>query len=82
MLVEFRVSNFRSIREEQVLNLAASKDKTLKDTHTIGTGIPAVPRLVRSAAIYGANASGKSNLIAALQYMRTVKHSTNLLVTG
>lgn len=70
MLVEFRINNFRSLRDEQVLSLVASKDKTLKDTHTHATGISAAPNLVRSAVVYGANASGKSNLIKALQYMR------------
>lgn len=72
MLVEFRVKNFRSLRDEQALSLVASSDKTLADTHTQATGLSAVPRLLRSAVIYGANASGKSNLIKALQYMRGV----------
>jgi len=72
MLVEFRVKNFRSLRDEQVLSLVASKDKTLLDTHTLATGLSAAPTLLRSAVIYGANASGKSNLIKALQYMRGV----------
>lgn len=72
MLVEFRVTNFRSLRDEQVLSLVASKDKTLQDTHTLETGVNAVPKLLRSAVIYGANASGKSNLVKALQYMRGV----------
>jgi AAA15 family ATPase/GTPase len=72
MLVEFRVKNFRSLRDEQVLSLVASKDKTLQGTHTLATGIKAAPNLLRSAAIYGANASGKSNIIKALQYMRGV----------
>lgn len=72
MLVEFRVKNFRSLRDEQVLSLVASKDKTLQDTHTQLTGIRAVPTLLRSTVVYGANASGKSNLIKALQYMRGV----------
>ncbi|MDK9720015.1 MAG: ATP-binding protein [Rhodospirillales bacterium] len=72
MLVEFRVSNFRSLRHEQVLSLVASKDKTLQDTHTLSTGLKAAPSLLRSVVIYGANASGKSNLIKALQYMRGV----------
>jgi len=72
MLVEFRVKNFRSLRDEQVLSLVASKDKTLQDSHTQPTGITAAPTLLRSAVVYGANASGKSNLIKALQYMRSV----------
>lgn len=72
MLVEFRVKNFRSLRDEQVLSLVASKDKTLLDTHALPTGIKAAPSLLRSAVVYGANASGKSNLVKALQYMRNV----------
>ena len=72
MLVEFRVSNFRSIKDEQVLSLVASKDKSLRENNVHATGIPAVPSILRSAAIYGANASGKSNLIKALQFMQSV----------
>lgn len=72
MLVEFRVKNFRSLRDEQVFSLVASKDKTLHDTHTLATGLKAAPYLLRSAVVYGANASGKSNLIKALHYMRAV----------
>jgi len=72
MLVEFRVKNFRSIKDEQVLSLVASKDKTLEANNTYETNIKAAPRILRSAVIYGANASGKSNLIKALQYMRAV----------
>ena len=72
MLVEFRVKNFRSLRDEQVLSLTASSDKTLLDTHAFATGLKAAPHLLKSAVVYGANASGKSNLIKALQYMRGV----------
>lgn len=72
MLVEFRVKNFRSLRDEQVLSLVASTDKTLLETHALDTGLKAAPHLLKSAVVYGANASGKSNLIKALQYMRGV----------
>lgn len=72
MLVEFRVKNFRSLRDEQVLSLVASTDKTLLDSNTLETSIKAAPRLLCSAAIYGANAGGKSTVIRALQYMRGV----------
>lgn len=72
MLIEFRVKNFRSLRDEQVLSLLASNDKTLRDTHSHQTGIKAAPHVLHSAVIYGANASGKSNLLRALQYMRGV----------
>jgi uncharacterized protein len=73
MLLEFRVSNFRSIRDEQVFSMvAASGDKTFADTHLAPTGLKGLPNVVRSAVVYGANASGKSTLLLALQYMRTV----------
>jgi uncharacterized protein len=83
MLVEFRVTNFRSLRDEQTLSLVASKDKTLQDTHSIATSLKAAPRLLKSAALYGANASGKSNLIKALQYMRgVVMESATIIQPG
>lgn len=72
MLVELRVKNFRSLRDEVVLSLVASKDKTLQDTNTLATGLKAAPYLLKSAVVYGANAGGKSNLIKALQFMRGV----------
>ena len=72
MLIEFRVKNFRSLRDEQVLSLVAAKDDSLSDTNTLTTGLKAVPRVLPSAVIYGANACGKSNIIKALQYMRAV----------
>lgn len=72
MLIEFRVKNFRSLRDEQVLSLVASKDKFLQETHTLSTGLSAAPHVLKSAVVYGANAGGKSNLIKALQYMRGV----------
>jgi AAA15 family ATPase/GTPase len=72
LLIEFRVKNFCSLRDEQVLSLVASKDKALQDINIFSTGLNAAPRLLKSAVIYGANASGKSNFIKALQYMRGV----------
>lgn len=82
MLVEFRIKNFRSLRDEQVLSLVASTDKSLLDTHALDTGLKAAPRLLKSAVVYGANASGKSNLIKALQYMRGVVLESATLQPG
>ena len=72
MLIEFRVKNFRSIRDELVFSLVASKDTSFRESHILDTGINAIPGLLRSSAIYGANASGKSNIIKALQYMKGI----------
>jgi len=82
MLIEFRVSNFRSLRDEQVLSMVASNDKSLQD-NTITTVHHAVSRLLKTAVVYGANASGKSNLIKALQFMRgVVLESASLVQPG
>ncbi len=82
MLIEFRVKNFRSLRDEQVLSLVASSDTSLLDTHALATGLKAAPHLLKSTVVYGANASGKSNLIKALQYMRGVVLESAALPPG
>lgn len=82
MLIQFRVKNFRSLRDEQVLSLVASTDKSLLDTHALDTGLKAAPHVLKSAVVYGANASGKSNLIKALQFMRGVVLESAALQPG
>lgn len=72
MLVEFRVKNYRSLRDEQVFSFVAAKDTFLEETNVHETGVDAVPRLLRSSVVYGANASGKSNLIQAFGLVRAV----------
>ncbi len=76
MLIEFHVQNFRSILERQTLSLVATKDKTHQGTHVLETGVPSVPRILRAVGMYGANGSGKSNMLRSLSYFqRLVKHS-------
>ena len=82
MLIEFRIKNFRSLRDEQILSMVASSDKSMLDTHAIDSGLKAAPHLLKSAVVYGANASGKSNLIKALQYMRGVVLESATLQPG
>jgi len=72
MLLVFRLRNFRSFRQESVLSLVASSDRDLLEANTVPTNIPSLSRTVCSAAVYGANASGKSNLLRALLLMRGV----------
>ena len=82
MLVEFRVKNFRSLRDEQHLSLVSSKDKSLESTNTVSTGHNAASSLLRSVVIYGANAGGKSNLVKALQAMRGMVLESALIQPG
>jgi hypothetical protein len=78
MLLEFSVGNFRSFYEPVTLSMQAAKLRA-SDRRLDQENIAQVQsqRLLRSAAIYGANASGKSNLIRAIQFMRDfVLHSS------
>jgi len=65
MLVEFRVLNHRSLRTEQALTFESSRSGSADDGVT-----PPDHKLLTVAALYGANASGKSNVLAALNFMR------------
>ncbi len=82
MLIEFSVANYRSFHERQTLSMIASnKDKQLQD-NLVELKLPGLKnvRLVKSVAIYGANASGKSNLFKAAEFMRdfVVNSATDL----
>jgi uncharacterized protein len=85
MLIEFKVANFRSIREEQTLSLVASNaDKELRGC-IIDRELPGLAgtRFLRGAAIYGANASGKSNVVLAVRFLADfVAHSAIKLEPG
>lgn len=69
MLIEFRVENFLSIQDEQVLSMVASSDNTFLNSHISNYG---KLKLLKSSVLYGANASGKSNIIKALKTMKTI----------
>lgn len=66
MLIEFTVGNFLSFNEKKTLSFEAKGISELKDNVVKYQN----HKLLRSAVIYGANSSGKSNLIQALDRMR------------
>lgn len=72
MLVEFTTGNYRSFREPVTLSMLATplRDDPELDARSIFRA--GKLSLLRSAAIYGANASGKSNLVRALMTMRSL----------
>ncbi len=65
MLIQFNFKNFKSFRDEVSLDLSATKI-TEHEEHVAEI---ANDKLLKVAAIYGANASGKSNVYAAFEYM-------------
>lgn len=69
MLIEFRVANHRSLRDEQVLTMEAGRvgDETDPRPRQVA-GYSG--KLLTVAGLYGANASGKSNVLSALAFMR------------
>lgn len=71
MFIEFSVGNYRSFHQPVTLSMRAASLRS-RDTQLDAENVFADHglKLLRSAAIYGANASGKSNLIRALHFMR------------
>ena len=67
MVLEFKVGNFRSFKQEQVFSFVAEASKN-KPNNVFEIPLPkgTSVRLLKSAVIYGANASGKSNFLKAL----------------
>jgi AAA15 family ATPase/GTPase len=83
MLIEFKVTNFRSINETQTLSLVAGSGKELVVENTFESKLPGFPKLLRTAVVYGANAAGKTNLLRALQFMQgLVKTSATVSQAG
>ncbi|NET85047.1 MAG: ATP-binding protein [Moorea sp. SIO1F2] len=72
MLVEFSVENYRSFKERQTFSMVASKKKTGQDSNSFPMPNVKSLRLLTSAVVYGPNASGKSNLVRAIQTMRQI----------
>ncbi len=80
MLIEFSVENFRSIKDRANLSLVADSGRERRHTHVVdvASGNARPIALLRSAALYGANAAGKSNLLRALETMQqTVMRSAS-----
>ena len=66
MILQFSCSNHKSIKEKVTFSTIASTDNTFEETLKPYGNM----RVLRSAVIYGANGSGKSNFISALEFMR------------
>lgn len=66
MLIEFRCSNHKSIREEILFSMLAGSDSAHGEQLLSAGDL----RLLHTAVIYGANGSGKSNLLDALEQLR------------
>jgi len=84
MLIEFSVGNYRSFKDVVTLSMVAADEATGNDELDKNNVFKVNQNfsLLKSAAIYGANASGKSNLILALYFMQSfVINSSKLQIT-
>ena len=68
MIAEFRVSNFFSIRSEQTISFVATPDKFMNEEYC--NNVTDDVSLLKIGVIYGANASGKSNVLKALSFFK------------
>ncbi|TAE55241.1 MAG: ATP-binding protein [Bacteroidetes bacterium] len=78
MLIRFSVRNYKVFKETATLSMVASNyfSESEENIATLKAGSSTL-RLLKSAVIYGANASGKSKLLDALQFMREFVRSSS-----
>jgi len=68
MILELKIRNFLSFKDETTFSFEATSDSTLEDYY-VAEVVPGV-RILKMAMVYGANASGKSNLLEAFHFIR------------
>jgi len=68
MLKRFIVTNFSSFKDEQIFDLTAGKTTVLKEHVSEFNDV----KVLKTGVVYGANASGKSNLIKAIDFAKNI----------
>jgi AAA15 family ATPase/GTPase len=81
MLIEFSVENFKSIKDRITFSLVATKDDSLQSNLITAEELKG-DSLLKSAVIYGANASGKTNVLASLVALRSLVISSHKYQKG
>jgi len=77
MLIQFSVRNFRTFKEKATLSLIASNYDKDREAENMLEDANFNLRVLKSAVIYGANASGKSKFMEALLFMRSFAISSS-----
>jgi len=78
MLINFSIQNFGAIKDRQTLSFEADRAKHLEDYYVINVNNL---RLLKLGLIYGANASGKTTILKALDFLRSLIISPKILKT-
>lgn len=81
MIIDFTIQNFRSIKDEAILSLHVENPKQHLATHVTYPGKDKIG-VLKSAGIYGANASGKSNVLLAFEALRYMAGKSGDLKEG
>lgn len=69
MILELKIKNFLSFKDEVTFSFEATKDKSFEDYQVVE--VAPNTRILRLAIVYGANASGKSNLLNVFDFLRS-----------
>jgi hypothetical protein len=70
MLIEFSATNFRSVRTKQTISMVPGGSKAARARFSYETGIKQVPYSLKYAGLFGANNTGKSNVVKAFSAFR------------
>jgi len=68
MIISFSVENFKSFNDMQKFSMVANDEINSHPTHSFGEDVA----ILRNAAIFGANGSGKTNLIDAMKMTQVI----------
>ena len=77
MIAEFKIKNFYSLRDEQTLSFIPTSDDTSRDIYTeeVADGVS----LLKIGFIYGSNASGKTNILKALDFFSQFRENLSII---
>ena len=70
MIAEFRIKNYLSIKTEQCLSFEATPESSNESQYSVE--VKEGVKLLKTAIIYGANASGKTNVLNALSFFQDI----------
>ena len=82
MILEFTVKNFLSIKDEVTLSMVASKDSSFEDNLLPYEDGKKIKNALKTVVIYGANASGKTNVLRALQFFSWLINNSHEMQQG
>jgi AAA15 family ATPase/GTPase len=82
MLIEFTVENFRSFWATQTFSMVAGASSEHLQSNTFKSRLNGFGHFLRTSAIYGPNAAGKTNLLRALQFMQSLVINSAATATG